>query len=100
MPSTSKDADAMMFDLGRCGNCWAFRQVDLFGGVCTSSEFEKPFPVGLDEGCEAFRGKDKVIEHWINRLVQISLDVGGENDFFRQLEYHEKNGTAEQFLGL
>jgi hypothetical protein len=100
MPSSSKEADDLMWDLGRCGNCWAFKRSDLFGGICTSSEFGTPFPVDINEGCEAFHAQDKVIEHWINRLVQISLDCDGQNDFFRQLDYHERNGTAEQFLGL
>jgi hypothetical protein len=100
MPSTSKDADAMMWALARCGNCSSFKQTTLFSGTCTSSEHGEPFPVDASEGCEAFYGAKGIIEHWINRLVQISLDCDGQNDFFRQLHYHEQNGTAEQFLGL
>jgi hypothetical protein len=100
MPSTSKDADDMMWVLSRCRFCVHFKQADLFRGFCHCSEYAKPFPVGTHEGCEAFHGKEKKIEHWINRLVQISLDCDGQNDFFRQLNYHEQNGTAEQFLGL
>lgn len=100
MPSTERDADDLFYALCRCQNCENFRQTNLFGGECNGAEFGKPFPVDFDEGCECFHGKTGLIEHWLNKLIQISNDCAGHNDFFRQLEIHEQRGTAKQFLGL
>lgn len=83
MPSNSKDADALFDNLIRCGNCINFGSRDMFGaGKCSCAEFERPFLVFENDRCECFWG-NKIVNHWLNRLVNISLDCDGSNDAIR-----------------
>lgn len=94
---TEAEAGEIMDKLDVCRNCANFRRHTLFDGCC-SYDPRHPFSVCNDDKCEEFYAADKLVDYWIGKLVQMMLDANGYNDFMRQLAFHEKNGTAEQFL--
>ena len=50
--------------------------------------------------CECFYARSKNVKYWIDKLVAIAMDFDGTNDFMRQLNYHQNNGTDAEFLGF
>lgn len=98
--NNEQEAWSMIDKLDTCVNCVHFLQKDLFESVCTPHyENERAFMVDHDNKCECFQAKDKKVEYQINKLVEMALEYNGQNDFMRQLAYHEQNGTAHDFLG-
>ena len=93
-----RDAWAQIDELDRCRNCRHVIGRDLFGNICENPEGGSSFHVDDEDTCECFTAKDKKATYWINKLVEMAMEYSGENDFFRQLTYHEANGTADKFL--
>lgn len=92
------DAWQQIDQMDTCCNCQFMVDRDLFGGKCTSPESDSPFPVRDTDKCECFSAREKNIAYWIDKLVEMALEFSGQNDFQRQLTYHQKNGTDHQFL--
>lgn len=92
------DAWAQINELDRCINCVHLVDKDLFGGTCIGPESGFRFRAENNEGCECFRAADKKVKYWISKLVWMALEYNGNNDFMRQLAYHQSKGTDHQFL--
>lgn len=99
--SSENEAWGMLDRLDVCANCTHFRPVDLFCGQCMP-HFENrcAFPVGFDDKCECFDAKEKKVDYWINKLSEMALEANGQNDFMRQLNYHQRMGTDNEFLDI
>jgi len=100
--SDENDAWEMIERLAVCYNCRHFKQKDLFEGICANPEGDQPFEFYVDNtsACECFYAADRKVKYWIDKLVEMALEAGGVNAFNRQLNYHVKNGTDYEFLGL
>lgn len=91
-----QDAWDQITEIDICSNCTHFKRQDLFTGECSYLGG----PVSNDEKCEEFYAFEKRLNYWIDKLVEMAMEYSGENDFFRQLQYHETNGTEHEFLSL
>ena len=101
LANNEKEAWEMIDKLDVCANCIHFNVKNLFESVCMPHfENSHEFNVSHDSKCECFQAKDKQVEYHINKLVEMALEFNGQNDFMRQLRYHEENGTEDEFLGL
>ena len=100
LTNNEDEAWAQIEELGRCHNCLHFTQMYLFSGMCGNPEGEEPFEVGLNSACECFYAREKKVQYWIDKLVQMAMDANGVSDFNKQLEYHQANGTDYEFLGI
>lgn len=89
-----QDAWDQINEIDICSNCIHFKRKDLFAGECCYLGGQ----VNNDEKCEEWYAADKRLNYWVNKLVEMAMEYSGENDFYRQLAYHEANGTAEKFL--
>lgn len=88
------DAWDLIDGLALCENCENLSANDLFGGFCRLLKRE----VDFDQRCEGFHARDKKVEYWINKLVEMAMEFGGDNDIHRKYDYHEKNGSLDKFL--
>lgn len=98
---SEEDAWNQVHQLDRCTNCVFFIDITLFDGTCQNPEGSKPFKIpgdGSDSTCECFRARSKKVEYWIRKLVGMSQEFSGNNDFMRRLEYHQRKGTDHEFL--
>lgn len=95
--SSESDAWEQIDELAQCHRCIHYNKPDLFGcGWCQRLTRE----VSCDNVCECFYARLKKDNYWIHKLVAMALDYSGGSDFFRRLDYHEANGTADKFLKL
>ena len=93
-----QDAWAQIDELDMCINCRHMVNRNLFGGTCLNPEGERPFKVDYNNKCECFMAIEKRIEYWIGKLTEMALEFNGQNDFMRQLAYHQEKGTDHKFL--
>ena len=89
-----QDAWDQIDQITTCSSCIHFARSDLFTGSCVRLGGS----VGNGERCEEFYSSSKKESYWIDKLVEMAQEFSGQNDFFRQLDFHEKNGTIDQFL--
>jgi hypothetical protein len=100
LTSNPAEAWAMIKKLSECRNCSNFSR-NLFEFRCSNPEGEKSFELSSENSsCECFYARSKKVKYWINKLASIAMEYDGINDFMRQLEYHQKNGTDSEFLGF
>ena len=88
------DAWAQINEIDICSNCIHFQRKDLFAGECARLGGQ----VSNDEKCEEWYASDKILNYWIDKLVEMAMEYSGENDFYRQMDYHEANGIDLIFL--
>lgn len=88
------DAWTQVEEIAICANCVHFKRQDLFRGECGYLGGR----VSNDEKCEAFYADSKRMNYWIEKLVGMAMEYSGENDFIRQLAYHQAKGTDHKFL--
>lgn len=98
--SNPNEAWSMIDKLSECRNCINFSK-NLFEFRCSNPEGEKSFELSSDNStCECFYAREKKVKYWIDKLVTMAMDFDGQNDFYRQLNYHQNKGTDLEFLGL
>lgn len=90
------EANDLLLSLSKCKYCNHFVSTDLFQSSCKRINRT----VSHDDMCECFETKDKIIKYRINKCVRMCGDFSGLSDFFREWNYHEENGTEDEFLGL
>lgn len=95
---SEQDAWDQIDQIDTCCNCQFMIDRDLFGGRCIGPETGFKFTVRDTDRCECFSALEKKVSYWIDKLVEMALEFSGQNDFNRQLAYHQKNGTDQQFL--
>ncbi|QQT44918.1 Uncharacterised protein [Sphingobacterium multivorum] len=88
------EANEMLLALSKCSGCIHFKVTDLFNSSC--SRINRA--VHHNDMCECFSSNNKKTKYQINKLVQMLGEYDGMNDFIRQLNYHEANGTENKFL--
>lgn len=86
--------------LDECQNCENYTPLSLFHGRCNFPEGGELFEVSCDNCCECFYARDKRINYWMSKLVEMTMEYDGTNDFMRQLNYHQEMGTDLEFLGI
>lgn len=89
-----QDAWDQIDQIDVCSNCVHFIRKDLFTGECGYLGGQ----VSNDEKCEEFYAYEKKLNYWIDKLVEMAMEYSGENDFYRQLAYHEANGTDHNYI--
>ena len=100
LTTNPNEAWEMIDRLSECRNCSNFSR-NLFEFRCSNPEGKKSFELSSDKSsCECFNARSKEVKYWIEKLVTIAMDFDGTNDFMRQLNYHQNNGTDAEFLGF
>lgn len=88
----------MAEELTECRNCVQF-STTLFGYECAGIEDGEKFELSCDNStCECFYARNKKVSYWVSKLYEMYREYSGINDHMRQFYFHEKNGTATEYL--
>jgi hypothetical protein len=101
IPSSLEDATNIWEKLSICKNCNNYSPNNLFEFTCDNPENSGSITLSNEnDTCECFEAKDKKIQYMLNKAITATMEFEGTNDYIRQLDFHFKNATDLEFLGI